>query len=88
MTTIMPVIPIKKFDDVARVFVESEIDLSQITAIADSISTHYGFQRALNAVRVQLGPGKWAYVSAEPAPSPLGADYLRTAWAQWKTEHP
>lgn len=64
---IQPVIPIQRFDDIKREFFEGEIDLSQISDIANVVSVHYGFNRALSCVRVGLGPGKWAYVAAEVA---------------------
>jgi hypothetical protein len=79
---ILPVFPIQVFDDVARIFKPGEMTLAEITAIADAPTMHYGFSRALECVRVQLGPGKWAYVAS------VQINPLRSAWAQWQAEHP
>jgi len=82
MPPIEPIIPILKFDDVARIFVDGEIDFREITDIAFNVTTHYGFGRALNCVRVGLGPGKWAYVAANMA------EPLKTSWERWQDENP
>ncbi len=63
------------FNDNTRKFVLGTIDVSTITAIADKVSVHYGFDSASECIRLQLGPGKWAYIAADDAPM------VRAAWA-------
>ncbi len=65
---------VKIFNDNTRKFEDGMIDPREITAIADKVSVHYGFGTALNCIRLQLGPGKWAYIAAEDAPA------VRAAW--------
>ncbi len=65
---------VRIFNDNTRRFEEGYIDPSTITGIADQPSTHYGFNSALVCIRLQLGPGKWAYIAAEDA------GWVRDAW--------